>query len=163
TPVDEWYTRNWNQGWGPKAAAFPKVAPPSGCDPVQWQRDRVVAVARKYLGLGYRHHHIPGWSPSAALVGDAGAGAGLDCSNFTAWVYNYGLGIRFTSEVGAQATGDQAPGRQLTADEAFAPGDLLFIWNETRWQISHVVLYLDEQTVIDSHEASGGVTAHGMA
>ena len=77
-------------------------------------------------------------------------------------MYNYGLGIRFASEVGAQATGDQAPGRRLAPAEGFAPGDLLFIWNESRSQISHVVLYVDEQTVVDSHEASGGVTAHGM-
>ena len=39
TPVDEWYTRNWNQGWGPRAAAYPAVTPPSGCDPVEWQRE----------------------------------------------------------------------------------------------------------------------------
>lgn len=163
TPPEQWYTRNWNGGWGPSAAALPAVAVPAGCDPVAWQRERVVAVARKYLGLAYRHHHVPGWTPPAALVGAAAAGAGLDCSNFTAWVYNYGLGVRFTSDVQDQADGASAPGRRLAAGEPFAPGDLLFIKAQDGSQISHVVLYVDEHTVIDSHDPFGGVTEHPMA
>ncbi len=155
-----WYEQAWNGGWGPRAATYPAVLAPVGCDRVAWQRARVVAVARRYLGLGYRHHHIPGWDPPAALVGPTAAGTGLDCSNFTAWVYNYGLGIRFTSNVQQQADGPLAPGRVLAADEPFAPGDLLFILREDRSEVSHVVLYVDENTVIDSHAAFGGVTEH---
>jgi cell wall-associated NlpC family hydrolase len=136
------------------------VAPPDGCDPVAWQRARVVAVARRYLGLSYRHHHIPAWDPPAALVGPTAAGTGLDCSNFTAWVYNYGLGRRFTSNVQQQADGPLAPGRGLAPDEPFAPGDLLFILREDRSEVSHVVVYVDENAVIDSHSAYGGVTEH---
>ncbi len=65
--------------WGPRAAAYPSVVVPKGCDPVKWKRLRVVAVAERYVGLPYRHHHIPQWDPDE--------GPGLDCSNFTSWVY----------------------------------------------------------------------------
>jgi len=159
-PVARWYQRAWNSGWGPLAATYPPTVPPGGCDPVAWERARVVAVARRYLGLAYRHHHVPAWDPPAALVGPAGAGPGLDCSNFTSWVYNYALGIRFTSNVQQQADGPLAPGRVLAPDEPFAPGDLLFILPEDRAEVSHVVIYLDDNTVIDSHGAYGGVTEH---
>jgi hypothetical protein len=59
-----------------------------------------------------------------------------------------------------QADGPKAPGRVLAPDEPFAPGDLLFILRQDRTEVSHVVLYVDENTVIDSHGTYGGVTAH---
>jgi len=155
-----WYEQPWNGGWGPRAATYPTLQPPAGCDPLAWQRARVVAVARRYLGLSYRHHHVPAWDPPVALIGPDGAGPGLDCSNFTAWVYNYGLGIRFTSNVQQQADGPLAPGRVLAPDEPYAPGDLLFILRQDRSEVSHVVLYVDESTVVDSHGAYGGITEH---
>ena len=155
-----WYGLACNGGWGPHAATYPTIQPPAGCAPVAWQRARVVAVARRYLGLAYRHHHVPAWDPPAALVGPTGAGEGLDCSNFTAWAYNYALGIRFTSNVQQQAAGPLAPGRVLAPDEPFAPGDLLFVLRQARSEVSHVVLYLDENTVIDSHGTYGGITMH---
>jgi hypothetical protein len=155
-----WYEQAWNGGWGPRAAPYPAVQAPAGCDPVAWQRARVVAVARRYLGLSYRHHHVPAWDPPAALVGPDAAGPGLDCSNFTAWVYNYGLGLRFTSNVQQQADGPLAPGRVLAPGEPYAPGDLLFILRQDRSEVSHVVLYVDDETVIDSHGAYGGISAH---
>ena len=160
TPASRWYERSWNGGWGPLAATYPAVAPPDGCDPVQWQRARVVAVARRYLGLSYRHHHIPAWDPPPVLTGLANAGPGLDCSNLSAWVYNYGLGVRFTSNVRYQSDGPLAPGRVLAPDEPFAAGDLLFILREDRAEVSHVVVYVDEHTVLDSHGDFGGVTEH---
>src|SRR3954454_24720798 len=112
-----WYQQAWNGGWGPRAATYPTGTAPAGCDALAWQRARVIAVAQRYLGLPYRHHHVPAWDPAAGLVGAPDAGTGLDCSNFTAWVYNYGLGIRFTSEVQDQADGPKAPGRVLAPDE----------------------------------------------
>lgn len=160
--ADQWYTRPWNGGWGPRPRAYAKVAVPDGCDALAWQRERVVAVAQHYLGLAYRHHHIPAWAPSAALVGADKAGAGLDCSNYTAWVYNYGLGIQFTSDVQEQADGPKAPGRRLADGEPYAPGDLLFILRQDRAEISHVVLWIDAERVIDSHGTFGGVTVHPL-
>jgi hypothetical protein len=131
--------------WGPHPFHYPPVAIPAGCDPVKWKRLRVLAVATRYIGLPYEHHHIPHWQPSS------GAGPGLDCSNFTAWVYNYGLGVKFTSDIHEQSDGPKAPGRLLNDGEAFEPGDLLFIWKRDRSKVSHVVIYVDANHIIDSH------------
>ena len=105
----------------PQARRYPPVEVPAGCDPVKWQRLRVIATAKRYIGLPYRHHHVPDWQPGA------GAGPGLDCSNFTAWVFNYGLGLKFTGNIHKQSDGPLAPGRRLSAGELLKPGDLLFI------------------------------------
>src|SRR4051794_40409180 len=157
------YQRNWQGGWGPRAASYPGVDATVGCSAVEWKRSRVVAIARQYLGLPYRHHHIPSWSPPADLTGSTHAGPGLDCSNFTAWVYNFGLGLRFTSDIHQQAEGALAPGRLLGPDEPLAPGDLLFDLRGNRSEVSHVVIYVDEHSVIDSHGTFGGVTEHPLA
>lgn len=120
--------------WGPKPLTYPPVEIPKGVNPIQWERDRVIAIAKKYIGLPYMHRHIP-------MQG------GLDCSNFTSWVYNYGFGIRFSSNTQKQA---QEAGRRLAPNEELEPGDLLFIWNKQKNKISHVVLYVDPNTIIDS-------------
>ncbi len=160
TPQSQWYIKNWNNGWGPKAATYPTVEVPTGCDGVAWKQARVIAVARKYLGLRYQHHHIPAWNPPVGLTEHADESPGLDCSNFTAWVYNYGLGIRFTSDVQDQGESSQAPGRRLAPSEPFAPGDLLFILKQDSSAVSHVVIYIDAQHIIDS-SGNNGVTEHG--
>ncbi len=159
-PESRWYEQNWNNGWGPNRATLPAPTVPAGCDPVEWQRARVVAAARKYIGLPYRHHHIPGWNPPASLTGEERAGTGLDCSNFTAWVYDYALGLRFTSDVQDQADGPRAPGRRLAPDEPLQPGDLIFIQPRDRSRIAHAALYLGDDMIIDSYGAFGGVTEH---
>lgn len=146
-----WYIKNWNNGWGPRAYTYPPVAPPAGCHPVQWKRNRIIAVAKKYIGLPYQHHHIPDWDPPPQLTRRLNESKGLDCSNYTAWVYNYGLGIKFTSAIRAQANGPYAPGRILAHDEAFQPGDLLFILKRDRSKVSHVVIFLNKEEIIDSH------------
>jgi len=143
-PRDVWYTKFRYDGWGPHAAHYPAVQIPKNCSAQVWQRARIVAVAERYIGLPYQHHHIPAWTPYQI-------GAGLDCSNFTAWVYNYGLGIKFTSAIEAQAVGEHAPGRVLRADEPRMAGDLIFLYNQERTRISHVVIYLDAHYIIDAH------------
>ncbi len=142
----KWYEKGRFDSWGPRAEAYPSPAIPGGCDPIQWQRARVVAVAEKYIGLPYKHHHIPAWSPEE--------GPGLDCSNFTSWVYNYGLGLKFNSDVHKQADGPDAPGRRLNPGEQFVAGDLLYILKNDRSEVSHVVIFIDEGHVIDSHDGS---------
>jgi len=154
-PVSGWSSL---KGWGPKAAVYPPVAVPPGHDPVTWKRARVIDVAKKYVGLPYRHHHVPGWEPSG-VIDPKQTGKGLDCSNFTAWVYNYGLGIKFTSDVGRQAEGAEAPGRVLAADEPLKPGDLLFVLKDDRTCVSHVVIYVDQDHIIDSHADGVAVRA----
>ena len=160
TPQKEWYKKDLNYGWGPLATIYPAVRVPQGCDSINWKRDRIIAVARKYIGLKYRHHHIPGWDPPASLTGETNSARGLDCSNFSSWVYNYGLGIKFTSDIEEQADGSRAPGRKLKPNEALQPGDLMFILVENRSRVSHVVIYVDPDHIIDSHGKTGGVTEH---
>ncbi len=150
-PYAQWYMKNWNNGWGPRAANYPPVPTPPGCNALVWQQQRIVAVAKKYLGLPYRHHHIPGWNPPPQLTQQPNESAGLDCSNYTAWVYNYGLGISFTSNIHAQSTGPKAPGRLLASTDTLQAGDLLFILRRDRSEVSHVVIFLDEGHIIDSH------------
>ena len=161
-PSGQWYTSNWNDGWGPRAAAYPSAEVPLACDALPWKRARIVEIARRYLGLPYRHHHLPDWAPPATLSGPANAGPGLDCSNFSAWVYNYGLGLRFTSDIGRQADGPAAPGRVLAPDEPYAPGDLLFILRGDRSRLSHVVIYTGDGRVVDSASLNGGVAEHPL-
>lgn len=118
--------------WGPPAAKFPASTVPTGVNSTQWKRDRVVAVAQKYIGqVPYRHKHIPS--------------LGLDCSNYTAWVYNYGLGIKFTSSVREQAA---IVGRRLAKSEALQPGDLLF-FRSSDGRIGHAGIYVKQGWMID--------------
>ena len=151
---DEWVykvlsllTSEGHDSWGPKAPVCPSVIVPEGVDQVQWKRTRVINVAKKYIGLPYKHHHVPEWFGPA--------GQGTDCSNLTAWAYNYGLGIKFTSKVGWQAEGPRAPGRKLEENEKLEPGDLLFIMNKERSFISHVVLYISPEQIIDTRGKGG--------
>jgi cell wall-associated NlpC family hydrolase len=134
-------------GFGPAAAAFPAVATPAGCDRVTFARERLLAAAKHYIGLPYQHHHVPGWNPSSAWSG--AEGPGLDCSNFTSWVYNFGLGIKFTSNVVDQGDGSSAPGRVLSSSEPLQLGDLLYITSADGSVIAHVVMFIDEGHIID--------------
>ena len=120
--------------WGPWPAEFPVVKAPAKYPAIPWKRDRIIEVAKKYIGLPYQHHHIP-------------EQGGLDCSNFTSWVYNYGLGIKLISNIQKQS---ESAGRQLSASEPLQSGDLLYVYSEDRTRVAHVVLYLDETHIIDS-------------
>ena len=136
-----------HDSWGPKVPHFPAPKIPDNVDPIIWKRKKVISVAKSYIGLPYRHHHIPHW--------EGPQGKGIDCSNLTAWVYNYGLGIKFSSHLARQADGLSAPGRKLDRTEKFKPGDLLFIENKTQ-TISHVVLYIGGNKILDVR-GKGGV------
>ncbi|MGZ3418110.1 MAG: C40 family peptidase [Polyangiales bacterium] len=147
-----WYSSSMQGSWGPAAATLPAVATPTGCDRVTFARERVLAAAKHYTGLSYQHHHVPAWDPSSAWSG--AEGPGLDCSNFTSWVYNYGLGIKFTSNVVDQAA---TAGRQLAPNEPLQPGDLLFITSADGSAIVHVVILVDADTVIDDTSSAPAV------
>ena len=60
-----------------------------------------------FWGYDYQHHHIPDLNPPANWpwkeVGAGRNGKGVDCSNFTAFVYNLVFGIKFTRDVKLQA------------------------------------------------------------
>ena len=149
-PRSQWYAKPGPGSWGPKAATYPPVSVPDGYDAVAWKRARVAVVARRLVGLPYRHHHIPAYDPP-------GQGPGLDCSNYTSWVYNYGLGLRFTSAIAAQSAGPLAPGRRLSPDEPWAVGDLLYIKARDGSRVSHVALWLGDGQLIDAHNHSVAV------
>jgi hypothetical protein len=133
--------------WGPHAPPFPRVKVPTGEDRVQWMRNRIIEVTKRYIGFHYQHHHIPLWVSEKNEQG-------IDCSNFTSWVYNFGLGIKFTSDCKMQSESDKA-GRKLQPEEKLEPGDLLFIQNRDKSCISHVVIYMGDGKIVDS--GKGGV------
>jgi cell wall-associated NlpC family hydrolase len=123
----------------------------------------VVAVALRFLGYGYQHHHIPDWDPprnwpwKPTAIGHNGKG--VDCSNFTGFVYNLGFGIGLNTDVVRQAEEHEArmhtvgwarnwPLRRVELPESYderirilRTGDLLFI-RSNRGQISHVVIWV---------------------
>jgi cell wall-associated NlpC family hydrolase len=178
-PALDWYARDddgayLNDGWGPRSVGYPRVQVPvdAGCDAVTWERERILTVALRYLNnpgnpnaLDYRHHHIPAWNPptDTFVSGDKGqpesnnnsswsAGSGLDCSNFASWVYNFGLGIKFTSDVRALTRPSLGiPAKRMPKDGPFQLGDLIFMHpNGTTERASHVVIYINDDYVIDA-------------
>lgn len=178
-PPGEWYSRRVRErfgAWGPVARAYP---PPLGVErwTAEQKRERVIAVALRFLGYAYQHHHIPDWDPprdwswKSTCAGHNGRG--VDCSNFTGFVYNQGFGLRLNTAVGHQAEERYAagPGRERTPlhrielpksyrerVDALRTGDLLFI-RSRGGEISHVVLWVgpigrgpdDTPLVLDSH------------
>ena len=180
TPPSRWYEQRdghyLNGGWGPSAAALPGVAvpPDAGCDATTWKQERILSTALHYVndggnpqGLQYRHHHIPDWDPPTSTITAAGEksdeqdgqspdtwgpGRGLDCSNFTAWVYNFGLGIKFGGSVVKQYAGTAGPmGQRIPAQGPFQLGDLLYLHPDADTsKTSHVVIFIDDNHIIDS-------------
>jgi hypothetical protein len=161
-PFVEWYGRRVRErfgAWGPRARAYP---PPAGLE--SWsarrKRERVIAVALRFVGYGYQHHHVPDWDPPSewpwkeSCVGRNGPG--VDCSNFTGFVYNLALGVRVSTDVGLQAgtrlargPGEaRTPVRRVDLPESYEErlatlrtGDLLFIRNR-EGRVAHVVLWV---------------------
>jgi cell wall-associated NlpC family hydrolase len=109
-PAELWYARStrsrWGS-WGPPARRYPVPA-------VRFRgrvaRERVLSVAAALIGLDYQHHHVPGWSPPVGWphepVRSGLRGPGLDCSNFTSFVYSYALGLDLPTGVVAQSEFD---------------------------------------------------------
>ncbi len=79
----------------------------------------------------------------------------MDCSNFSSWAYNYGLGIKFTTAIAKQADGPEAPGSLIARSGPFKKGDLLFLPRPNGECCMHVFLYIDDANVIDA--ADGGI------
>jgi len=179
-PHADWYERRVRAqfgGWGPRARHF--AAPTSLRErSIEWKRERTIAVALRFVGYGYQHHHIPDWDPPRSwpwkqtCVGHNGKG--VDCSNFTSFVYNQGFGLKPSSEIKAQSRlrdfPGPGPGRHTRVQHIELPdsyddlvktlktGDLLYIRNR-REKIAHVVLWVGSigrapdrmPLIIDSH------------
>lgn len=154
-PQSKWYNNPSLDEWGPWPKKYPPLDNtvlsklPKGTNITQWKRDRAVAIAKYYIGLPYKHHHIPRWNPPSSSKG-------LDCSNFTAWVYNLGFGIMINSNVKKQAQmlpakncSSAQPGmKKIEKGQKLYPGDLLFIGSPS--SPYHVAMYINENEIIDS-------------
>ncbi len=179
-PHGQWYrhANPWIGPWGPLPREYPPPAV-AGDGSDDWKRARVLATALRYVGYGYRHHHVPDWDPPPGWYtpkpgGTRHDGQGVDCSSFTSFVYNQALGIGISSDVVKQAAtqaatlhggGDAVPVKVLPRQkdlagwrEALRPGDLVFIRPRSGTGISHVVIWVgawgvpgDPPLVLDSH------------
>lgn len=130
-PKSEWFKPVWGT-WGPPAKLLPKPTIPAKVDRVKWKQARIVAAAKHYIGLPYkRADGMRGHFPDR--------GCGLDCSNFVAWVYNFGLGMKISSDVDVLSRG-------CKKDLPLQKGDLIFFNTTPR----HVMIYINENYVIDS-------------
>ena len=179
-PEFEWYGHSspWVGPWGPRPSAFqpPYLAQGKSDD---WKRARVIATALRFLGYHYRHHYIPDWDPPPGwYTPEPGHtqhdGKGVDCSNFTSFVYNQALGIGFSSDIQKQAatgtvtingTDETVPVKAIPMQnspdawaKALKAGDLLFIRPLDGENISHVVIWIGDwgrpagqELIIDSH------------
>lgn len=181
-PFSEWTSQKVLKRygpWGPPARHYP---PPAGLDQksAAWKRERVIAVALRYQGYAYQHHHVPDWDPPANWPWKETAlghnSKGLDCSNFSSFAYNQALGIKPNSDVKKQSELVEItaaePGRTVHVQRIKVPpthadfarvlrtGDLLFIRNNSD-EISHVVLWVGAigqspdhlPLILDSHGA----------
>ncbi len=84
---------------------------------------------------------------------------GVDCSDFTSWIYNYGLGIKLKTGIRQQAETVSIPGpggqgliqvQTIINDKGYddlvkklKTGDLLYIKNN-QGNISHVIMWVGE-------------------
>lgn len=183
TPFREWNSPGLKKklgSWGPLPRKYSSPEHAKGKSE-DWQRARVIATALRYQGYAYRHHHIPDWNPpegyhTPEADNTKHAGKGLDCSNFTSFIYNQGLGIYLNSDVHKQAEITEAPihgsGRtiriktisgQSSVEEwkkALKPADLIYV-RSNAGKISHVIMWLGEwgqspdgtPLIMDSHGA----------
>lgn len=161
-PFDQWYsdaTRKQFGSWGPPGLHHPEPEVSHGKS-ADWKRQRVLAVALRYVGLNYQHHHLPDFDPPADWpwkeVGCGKNGRGVDCSNFTTFVYNLALGLKPDSGILQQSELREvklSDGRAVKAERIPLPSDhadfskvlrsadLLFIKNNSG-KVSHVVLWV---------------------
>lgn len=161
-PHGEWYshrTRHRDGAWGPPARRY---EPFEAADrSVEWKRERVIANAARFIGYSYQHHHIPDWDPPShwpwkqCCAGHNGKG--VDCSNFTSFVYNQAFGIHMSSGIGEQAeisTAFERGGHSVHIEridlpesyekrqEVLKTGDLLYIRHAKDKQVSHVIFWV---------------------
>jgi hypothetical protein len=194
-PFSDWYSQRVKDTYGPWGAPARHFPAPEGLAKrsIDWQRQRVIAVGLRFQGYGYQHHHVPDWDPPAGWpwkeTNGGRNGKGVDCSNFTAFVYNLGLGIKPTSAIKKQSEQTQIPGpgksevRALRIDKpasydalvrTLRTGDLLFIRNK-QGEVSHVILWVGAigeapdkaPLVLDStgegaKDSSGTTIPHGI-
>lgn len=162
-PFREWDNPANQTRWGYWGPSMKQFDPPAGLakKSPQWSRERVIATALRYVGYSYQHHHVPDWEPPADWPRDpeqkTPVGKGVDCSNFTGFVYNLALGILPSTGIKQQSEMTEAAGpgagRKVAVKRIELPksyedfpselltGDLLFV-KSNRGNVSHVVLWV---------------------
>lgn len=173
--------------WGPSSRQMDAPAGLASKSP-QWMRERVIAAGMKYIGYSYQHHHVPEWQPPEGWPRDpeqkTPVGKGVDCSNFTGFVYNLALGILPSTGIKQQSEMTEASGpgrgRRLPVKRIELPeryedfpnvlqtGDLLFV-KSSRGSVSHVVLWVgsigeapDDLPLILDSTGTGATDAKGQ-
>lgn len=161
-PHREWYSHEVRRrlgSWGPHARQYP-AAPEIHRRSREWLQDRIVLTASRWIGIPYQHHHIPNWDPPAdwpwKKVAYGRNSKGVDCSNFSSFYYNYGLGVKLDTGIRTQAermTVRGPGGRGVLRLERIEkreydelvkrlePGDLLYIRNNGG-RVAHVIMFL---------------------
>lgn len=101
-----------------------------------YKREQLVSYALQFVGGPYRY-------------GGSDPRTGTDCSGFTRYVYQHGLGISLNRSSGSQA----AQGTSISASQ-MQPGDLLFYGSGSG--INHVAMYIGDGKIVHaSTEATG--------
>lgn len=165
TPYDDWYSPRIRRKfgvWGPEPRHYPAITDFDQLSP-DWKRQRLVAVATEWIGLPYQHHHVPDWDPPEDWpwkpVKYGRNSKGVDCSDFTSWVYNYGLGIKLKTAIRVQAEDNTVPSpggdgfieaQTIENDSGYEglvkrlkTGDLLYIKNK-EGVVSHVIMWVGD-------------------
>jgi cell wall-associated NlpC family hydrolase len=162
-PYSEWDNPAHQSRWGYWGPSIRQMDPPAGLakKSPQWSRERVIATAMRYIGYSYQHHHLPHWEPPADWPRDPDQRTpvqkGVDCSNFTGFVYNLALGILPSTGIRQQSEmteaagpgqGRRVPVRRIELPKSYEDyprqlltGDLLFV-KSNRGNVSHVVLWV---------------------
>lgn len=162
-PHSQWQDPANQRRWGYWGPSIKQLSPPAGLakKSPQWSRERVIATAMRYIGYSYQHHHVPDWEPSADWPRDPDqktpVGKGVDCSNFTGFVYNLALGILPSTGISQQSemteaagpgAGRSVPVKRIELPKSYEDfpkelqtGDLLFV-KSNRGNVSHVVLWV---------------------
>jgi hypothetical protein len=195
TAYNNWTNFNVIQGldttWGPYYINFP--APPVLKTDVAWGQLRLLAAANRIRGIvPYAHHHMHVWNvPNTPqwITNKYTPGVGIDCSDFTHWIYSYGLGIKLLTGVSAQGAMTNAvayfangktnvyiPTRLFDVQHGYTkkfhnlatnlqPGDLLYIRSNpgTNNPVSHVIMWLGNLAYDTNHVDKWLVTdSHGQ-
>ncbi|MBK8039919.1 MAG: hypothetical protein IPK22_22725 [Verrucomicrobiaceae bacterium] len=105
------------------------------------------------LGHSYQHHHVPEQEPPAHWPRDPDQktpmGKGVDCSNFTGFVYNLALGIFPSTGIKQQSEMTEAagPGAKDANGVTIPDGVQLRAFKRSVWyftQASHVLRIIPE-------------------
>ena len=162
-PHSQWQDPANQRRWGYWGPSIKHLSPPAGLakKTPQWSRERVIATAMRYIGYSYQHHHVPDWEPPADWPRDPDqktpVGKGVDCSNFTGFVYNLALGILPSTGISQQSemteaagpgAGRSVPVKRIELPKSYEDfpkelqtGDLLFV-KSNKGNVSHVVLWV---------------------